>query len=146
MDRKHQTIDLFTEIHQGSQMGVEAIDTLLDKAKDDGFKMKLIELQNEYKHIAATANVELQKYGGTPKEISVGQRVTAWGMTNLQTFINSSSEHLADMMIQGTHMGIDGMHKALNNNTDADDTAKQLVDQFIQLQQKHADEMRSYLH
>ena len=146
MDRKQQTIDLFTEIHQGSQMGVEAIDALLDKAKDEAFKMKLIDLQNEYKNITATANVELQKFGGTPKEIGVGQRVTAWGMTNLQTVINSSSEHLADMMIKGTHMGINSMHKALNNNIYADDTARQLGNQFVQLQQKHADEMSKYLH
>lgn len=146
MNQKEQTIDLLNEIHQGSQMGVEAIDTLLNKVKSGDFKTKLMEMQNEYKNIAAATNVELQKYGGIPHEIPVSQRVSAWSMSNMQTLVNNSTEHMADMMLKGTNMGLRDINKAINNNIYADEKAKNLARQFITVQQKHAEEMSRYLH
>jgi len=63
----------------------------------------------------------------------------------MNTLINSSDSHIAQMVIQGSTMGITQMTKLLNSKPNADGPSAQIAKEFIYKEQDNIEEMKKYL-
>ncbi len=68
-----------------------------------------------------------------------------WGSIQMNTLMNSSEQHIAEMMINGTTMGIIDMTKKLNELEKPNQDERELAQTFIEQSQAYIDMWKHYL-
>ncbi len=106
---------LLQEIYRGADMGQASIRLLLPKVKNAGFRSDLQTQYEQYQRLGQQAEEGLKALGRCPRESSQGQRWMLWLSIQLDTLWNRETSHLAEMMIQGSNMGIISLTKVLNS-------------------------------
>ena len=68
-----------------------------------------------------------------------------WMGVEMNTMMDKSNSKIAELMIQGTNMGIIEGVKLLNQNPDADKEVKNVLNEFIQFQENTVEQLKKYL-
>lgn len=110
----NQNAELLNFIYQNSEMGEETMEQILHLVKDAGMRKCLSDQQKEYKAIHDRAGRLLNANGYDEKSIGMFDKVTAYIMINMKTLIDKSDSHIAQMLIQGSNMGITDAAKRIN--------------------------------
>ena len=106
----------FAEIYKNVKMGADSIINLLPHVKDDGLRSLMTRQLDGYEKYAARAAEQLEARGENAKEEGLLTRVSARIGMAFQTMLDSTTSHIAEMMIEGSNMGITDMTKLLNNH------------------------------
>ena len=69
-----------------------------------------------------------------------------WGSIQMNTLLDSSEQHIAEMMINGTTMGIIDMTKKLNELEKPKANEKKIAEEFIESSQAYIDMWKTYLY
>ena len=72
-------------------------------------------------------------------------RMMLKGSIHVNTALNISREHLAEMMIQGSSRGITSMWKAMKHNRLATNAAVELAQELVDFEQKNIERLKEYL-
>ena len=139
------TVDFLAEIYRGVKMGNETIKTILPKVKDNEMKQELLREQSIYQQFEQKALDELSKRNEKPQPISKAQSVGSWLGVQMNTIIDSTSSHIADLMIQGNNMGIIGITKIKNSHENAESQVVNLADELINIQQQNIEKLKPFL-
>lgn len=122
-----------------------AIDTILDKIENDDFSMTLSRQSLHY------ANLHNRALGRILQEDGEGYRPNQLGDMMLKgsihanTAFNLSTEHLAEMMIQGSNRGITSMWKSLKHNGQAGDDTVELAKELMDFEESSIERLKEYL-
>jgi len=65
--------------------------------------------------------------------------------TNVKLMVNESDSTIADLMTDGCNMGVKSLNKYLNQYKAADEYTKDVTKRLINLEEKLAVDIRSYL-
>ena len=139
MDQNTEMLDF---IYKNTEMGLSTIDRLVGIAEDDHFKVALLTQKEEYHKIFAEAKqlagVELEKTGAMAK-------FSAYMMLELKTLADNSPSHIAEMLIQGSTMGVVDMTKRLKEYTCASDEVRALAQKLLETEQQNIETMKGFL-
>lgn len=141
----HENTNLLDEVSKASKMGIEAIDILLPKIKNESLKKDLKAQCFEYQTLHDKANKAMAEYRVMPSKESKMSQTMLWGSIQMNTLMNSSEQHIAEMMINGTTMGIIDMTKKLNELEKPNQDEKELAETFISQSQAYIDMWKNYL-
>ncbi len=136
---------ILNELNKGIKMGMDSISTVSEKVQDDRFKQDLKYQYDEYNKILNEVNNELTNYDDFPKELNPMQKAMGWMGVELNTISDKSNSKIAEMMIQGTNMGIIEGVKLLNQNPEADAEVKNVLNEFIKFQENTVEQLKKYL-
>ena len=78
----------------------------------------------------------LQKHGCEEKELSGMEKMKTYLMMNVQTMMDKSDSHIAQMMIQGSTMGITDAVKKLHDYSDAEKEIQTLMKDLQEFEEK----------
>ena len=106
---------LLQEIYRGAKMGTESIQLLLPKVDNARFRSDLQTQNRQYQTTASNAEQQMKSLGQCPREPSGKERAMLWMAVQANTLCNRETSHLAEMMIQGSNMGILSLTKVLNS-------------------------------
>ena len=67
-----------------------------------------------------------------------------WYTVQMKTITDSSTSKLAELLLQGTNMGIIEGRKLLNNK-EADKRIITLIDEYIKMQEKAVEKLKKFL-
>ena len=126
-------------------MGMDSISNISEKVQDDRFKQDLKYQYDEYNKILNKVNNQLTNYDDFPKELNPMQKAMGWMSVEFNTMTDQSNSKIAEMMIKGTNMGIIEGVKLLNQNPDADETVKNIVNGFVHFQENTIEQLKKYL-
>lgn len=132
----NDNIKLLSELSVAANTGINALNTVIPEVKNHRMKNKLNAQLNAYKDFASRTGIP--KKGGMAYSLS---KLTI----KIQTKLNPSPSHLAQMMMQGTEMGLIKTQKAINHNRRASDYAKNLAYDMLEFEQNSIDDFRSFL-
>ncbi|MBS4933539.1 MAG: hypothetical protein KH020_19995 [Clostridiales bacterium] len=142
---RRQEIQVLSEVYEGCQMGIEALDEILPKIKDEkvlkelnGHQKDLKELQEEINQMVRDSNEELEQ-SGKLKEMMLK------GSTKLNLMVDDTMSHIAEMLIQGGNMGVITARKILNQAEQIDEGVKKIAEKFIRLEENNNEKMKEYL-
>lgn len=141
----NQNENLLEEIYHATKMGLEATQVILPKVKDDDLKDDVRMQRDCYEDFADKSEKMLKKSGKMPEEKSAMKKATLWGAIQLNTLADTTTEHIAEIMINGTTMGIVDMTKKLNDLDDSDAGAKKLALDYIKSEEEHIDALKKHL-
>ena len=140
----HKTDEQFlSDLYRGAKMGVETIDSVLDKVKNQKMKEELIKEQHDYKKFELKAMEELIKIGGKPHDIPAMQKMGSKMGILFNTAVDNTPSHIADLMIQGNNMGVVGITKL--KNSEPDNGYAPLCDEFVQMSERNIEKLKSFL-
>lgn len=145
MNNDQNTVEILSEIYRGAKMGVETINSMLNKVNDNKIYDELKYQLRSYDEIANEAYGELVKRNQEPKDISTVNKLSAKMSVGINTMISNTPSHIADMLIKGSTMGVTEMTKSLNSYKDADPDIQSLADRFIKLEQDNIDRLMKFL-
>lgn len=75
---------------------------------------------------ASNAEEQIKALGKCPKEPTSGENAMLWFSLQSSTLLNRETNHLAELMIQGSNMGIISLTKVLNSfRTSGKDPSRQ---------------------
>ena len=144
MDNSQNTVDLLSEIYRGAKMGIETINRLLTKVNDNKIYDELKYQMKSYEEIADEAYHELLKRNNEPLGISPLNRLSARMSVGINTLISNKPSHVADMVIKGNIMGVDGISKRLQSHQNTDPSIKGLADRFITLEKDNIERLKKF--
>ena len=136
---------ILNELNKGIKMGMDSISNVSEKVQDDRFKQDLKYQYDEYNKILNEVNDELTHYDDFPKEVNPVQKAMGWMGVEMNTMMDKSNSKIAELMIQGTNMGIIEGVKLLNQNPDADEEVKNVLNEFIKFQENTVEQLKKYL-
>lgn len=144
MDRKTNK-SILDEIHKGAKIGMDSISYVTEKVGDENFKDNLTYQYNQYGDILEQVNNVYQKYVDVPNDNDIITKTMSWTGIQMNTIKDKSNSHIADMLIQGTTMGIIEGRKLLNNNPDADAEIVQILNNFVKMQENNVEKLKTFL-
>ena len=146
-DNKDSNINLtiLNEISKSAQTGMNSISFLLNEVSEENMKENLVSQYAEYGKISDRINTQFEKYGEIPDNEPLMQKVMGWTGVKLNTMSDKSNSHIAEIMIQGGSLGIIECQKLLNHNPQADQEVKNILNDFMQMQQNDINKMKSFL-
>jgi len=137
--------ELLNYIYQNSQMGLDTIKQLLDIVKDNDFAKHLQSQVSEYHSINDAAKEKLHKSGYEEKGIGAFAKISAYMTINMQTLADKSASHIAEMMIQGSTMGIIQATKNLKKYSGADQDILDLMSRLLTMEQNNVEQLKKFL-
>lgn len=136
---------ILNDIYQSAQVGSKAICDLLPKVENASFRSDLKSQDSQYKDIQKQAANQLMQLGETPEELSAMKKAGMWASVGVQTAMNTDTTHLAELMINGSTMGITNMSKLVNTYENPKPEVKGLAERVIQMEEQNIQRLRTYL-
>lgn len=136
---------ILNEINKGIKMGMDSISNVAEKVQDDNFKKDLKFQYDQYNAILNKVNTQLTNYDDFPKELNPMQKAMGWMSVEFNTMEDKSTSKIAEMMLQGTNMGIIKGVKLLNHNPTTDEPVKNILTEFVQFQEDSVEQLKKYL-
>lgn len=139
------TIKLLRECDAGIKMGISSIDDILSYVHADEMKQILTESREEHGAIQKEIQGLLEKYHDDGKEPNPVAQGMSWVKTNVKLIIDESDQTIAELMTDGSNMGVKSLCKYLNQYKAADDMAKDITKRLVELEEKLAKHMQQFL-
>lgn len=136
---------VLNEISKGLQMGIDSISNVSKKVEDSNLKEDLLFQSNEYNNLLARVKTEMENYADETEQLNPMQKAMGWMGVEMNTLTDKSNSKIAELMIQGTNMGIIEGVKLLNQNPDADKDVKETLNKFVKFQENTVEQLKKYL-
>lgn len=137
--------EILKEINQNAKMGIDSLSTILKKSQDTKFKDLLNTQHDEYQNIYDRTQELLVKNNLQMEDTPTMQKAMSWMGIQLNTVNDTSNSKLSELLIQGNDMGIIKGTKLLNNHSFLDSEIKNILSDFVRLQEKNIDDLKKYL-
>ncbi len=144
---KTKETELLEQVYKNVKMGSDSIIKLLPKVTDGKFKTDLTDQLNGYESIAAKVKTRLSDHGVEAKEENVMTRMWASIGMSFETMTDSTDSHIAQMVAEGSNMGITDSIKLLRDyeNTSVSEEALAIVRDVIKFEEKNLERAKSYI-
>ena len=142
---KPEEIFIYRDIQKNTEMAIKAIDTLSDKVYEDDFALQISRQSLKYSDIRSRAMDKLLAARAEPVHTNYMADFMLKSAIHMNTLLNTSTSHLAELMIQGSNRGITDMCKSLNHNATGDSMAMELAKELMDFEEKNIDVMKRYL-
>lgn len=138
--------ELLSGIYKLSKTGIEATKAVLPKTKSEELRHELNEQLCDYSDASARTEKALVNAGSLPKDLNVLEKAVMWGSIQLHTLNEVSPEHIAEIMINGTTMGIVDLSKHIGACKNADDKIVKYAQAFVKNEERHIDNLKTFLY
>lgn len=140
-------VKVLDEVNKGTTMGMDAIHFVSDKVGDERFKKVLDVEYNKYKDIANRVDNIYSEYTTKkePHETNAMTKMMTWYGINMKTMTDQSNSKISELLMQGTNMGIIEGRRLLNNNPSVDTKVKQILSDFVVMQEDSVETLKKYL-
>ena len=141
-----ENINALDELSKGACMGMDAIHFILDKIEDEEFKESLTTQYEKYQNIEKKIRKVYANYKveDNPKETSVMNKAMTWYGIEMKTLTDTSNSKIAELLMQGTNMGIIEGRKLLNNKK-VDQEVEDLISEYVTMQEDSVENLKKYL-
>ena len=139
--------EMLEKLYKNVKMGSDSIIKLLDKVSDGEFKTDLTKQINGYEGLAKKIKKRLHDMGERAKEENV--MVKMWSSVGMamNTLIDSSDSHIAQLVAEGSNMGITDSIKLLRDyeNTSVSEQALDIVREVIKFEENNLERAKSFI-
>ena len=138
--------EMLNFIYQNSQMGVETLNQLIPMIDNEAFKKRIEAQLKEYEQIHEEAKKLLNRHGYDEKGIGALGKIMAYLMIDMKTLMDKSSSHIAEMLIQGSNMGIIDAVKRINQyEKEAEKEVTALMKRLLKFEENNVERLKEAL-
>ena len=141
---KITTDRLYQEVYKACKMGSESLVNLLSKVTDEKLRAEMTAQLERYEEFASRAREQLFDLDETPKEESAFTKLSAKMGVMMNTMLDATSSHIAQMLIEGYSMGITEILKVIHAYGKKDQ-AESLAREVVSFQESCSENIKKYL-
>lgn len=142
---KTQEATIYREIQRNTEMAITAIETISGKVKDPSLTRRIAEQELKYSELHNEAVKQLIQEKAEPYHGNFLAETMLKTGIHCNTMLNTSTSHIAELMIKGSNMGILEMEKVLHHNTDAAEHAVSLGRKLVVCEEENVKTLMDYL-
>jgi len=145
MEKNKTEVNVLDELNKGACMGQDAIDFIIDKVTEEGLKKELEIQYSKYKKITNEISELYPEYSNKePHETSTMNKVMTWYGIEMRTLLDESTSKIAELLMQGTNMGIIEGRRLLNHKS-SDENINRLVREYVDMQEQAVENLKQFL-
>ena len=139
-------LEMLSVIYQNAEMGKDTITHLIEITDSVDFRKRLEAQLIEYQGIFDRADQAIQQQKKTVEGIGPFAKISSYMMINFKTLADKSPSHSAEMMIQGSTMGIVDMTKKIKElQSEVSPEVLKLAEKLLKTEQSNVEEMKKFL-
>ena len=143
---ENKNLNILDEINKGATMGMNAIHFVSDKANNNEFKHILNVEYNKYEKISERVHDLYNNYSTKePHETNAMNKMMTWYGIQMKTMTDDTTSKLAELLMQGTNMGIIEGRRLINANQNAESNVKNILNDFVVMQEDSIETLKKYL-
>lgn len=144
---ENNDMNVLDELNKGSTMGLDAIEFIRKKVGEPNFKNVLDNEYNQYKDISRRINDLYDEYTTEkqPHETSAMNKVMTWWGIQMKAMNDKSNSNLAELLINGTNMGIIEGRRILNQNPNINKDIQAVLDEYVKMQERSVETLKTFL-
>ena len=140
-----KNVEVLKEVCKGVKMGMDAISYVSDKVKEPNMRDYLNHEYSMYNNILTKVDDAFANYGEEPNDYKITNKAMLWYGIQMNTLKDNSNSKIAELLIQGTNMGIIEGQRLINNNQNLDKDVNNLLTDFVKFQQESVERLKPYL-
>lgn len=140
-------LEFYRELYKNADTGYDAVSILMPKTTDEKLRHDMALHMDGYRYFARLAKEKINDaHEDAKKENPLVQIPARIGMM-MHTVMDRSTSHMAELMINGSNMGIIDMTKNLNRMKEKGDTkeAQEVCQRVIDFEQDNIKRMKKYI-
>ena len=138
-------IEMLQSVRKTARMGCEGIDEILPMTGNESFRKSLETQREEYNKICEEADRMLVLKKAEPEDIASMAKMGSKTMTMMKTMKDNSDEHLAEMMYQGSAMGVTKIIRNMRKFTGNDPEVRALAERLLKTEESNMEQMKKFL-
>lgn len=148
---KTEEILIYREIQKNAEKAMKAIEVLEDKVYEEEFGMQISRQALKYSDMRNRAVDRLLSAKAEPVHVNYLSDAIQRGSIHMNTLFNTSTGHIAEMMIEGSNRGMVSMLKVLKHNNRGklagavQSIATEMAEEFMRFEEKNVEIMKKYL-
>ncbi len=138
--------ELLAELYRNSQLALQSISNILPEVEDGDTREELMRQHEEYEKFGGKCAQMAKDKNIEVKPPNAMKKAMMWSSIKMSTLTDRSRSHIADMMLQGTVMGISAIRTSLGDVSDeGDPDILQLAREFLCLEEQFEKKWKDYL-
>ncbi len=144
---ENKNLNILDEVNKGATMGMDAISIVSEKVSNDNeFKGVLDTEYKKYEKISQRVNDLYSNYSDKePHETNAMNKMMTWYGIQMRTMTDDTTSKLSELLMQGTNMGIIEGRRLMNQNPEADSDVKNILNDFVVMQEDSVETLKKYL-
>ena len=137
--------ELLAEIYRNAHYALQCISDILPETEDEALKEELKKMHDGYEKISGKAALYARENNIENKEPGPIKKAMMWSSIKMSTLKDNSRAHIAEMMTQGTVMGITALSRSMNECKGADKEILQIAGELLHMEQNYEQTLKTYL-
>lgn len=142
---KKDNVEVLREVQKNTEMAMKAIDTISDKVYDDDLAVQLSKQALKYSQIHNRALDKILEGKAEPYRTSNISQMMLVGGIHSNTLLDTSTGHIAELMIKGSNRGIMDLCKAMNHHERAEGFALEIAQELMDFEADNIERLKKYL-
>ena len=145
MHGKDSNVELLNTIYQHSKMGIDSIDYIFPKIKNNHLKKDLAAQMAGYLQFINRVSTKFDDMHHNPGDLLNLTRMPSLAYMKFKVYVDGSESHIAEMMIENSTAGMIGAQKIFNRCKNLDTEISRIGCETIYFEQKNINKLRNYL-
>lgn len=145
-DQYESTTTLIDEAYKNVRMGSFAIDCIMPAVEENKKLCDLLRKQNK-NYLKSVEQLEKLSENISHEIVDINPMLkgSSFASIKMKTMFNKEAPHLAEMLIQGTTMGITQLIKSHGENPSYNDELDKIVKDIIKYEEEFVDSLKLFL-
>ncbi len=133
------------DIYKNAHIALQSISNLLPEVDDDGVKVELQEEYEGYEKLIGEISTFMAEQNIEPKDVNPMKKAMLFSSIKMKTLFNNSKNQVAEMMINGTVMGITELTAMKNESENLDEGVLNLLTKLLELEENYEERLKKFL-
>lgn len=133
------------DIYKNAHIALQSISDLIPSVEHDDIKNELIEQYEGYEKVIGKASTFMAENNIEAQDINPMKKAMLWSNIKMKTLFNNSKNQVAEMMINGTVMGINELTAMKNESSNLNDEILSILDELLSLEEEYEQRLKKYL-
>ena len=144
--KRKKSEEALAEIYRNTNLAMQSIEDILPEVDHDGMTKELRAQHEGYSQIGSKAAKIAKDKGIALKEPGVFKKAMMWSSIKMSAMMDGSKNHIAEMMIRGTVMGITALRTTQTDlPINPDPEVEKLLSELIDLEENYEKRLKEFL-
>ena len=138
-------VKAITDVYKNAHIALQSISDLLPAVEEEDIKNELKDEYEGYEKLIGEISSFMAQNYVEPKDVNPFKKAMLWSSIKMKTMFNNSRNQVAEMMINGTVMGINELTAMKNEGVNLDEGVKSYLDKLLELEENYEQRLKKYL-
>lgn len=145
MELNDYNVKAINDVYKNAHIALQSISDLIPMVDDEDIKTELSDQYEGYEKIIGKISTFMAENKIEPQDINPLKKAMLWSSIKMKTLFNNSKNQVAEMMINGTVMGINELTAMKNESSNLDQGVLELLKELLALEEEYEQRLKKYL-